>query len=48
MARTYIEPDVLVVYLVKDDVLTVSGDNDAPFISVGKSTLVDNGWSGYY
>ena len=48
MKKNYMEPSVSLICLAEDDVLTASGDNDAPFISVGKGTLVDNGWSGYY
>ena len=48
MKKNYIEPEALLLCLAADDVLTASGDNDAPFISVGKDTWIDDGWSGYY
>ena len=48
MKKTYLEPRLLLVLLESDDVLTASGDNDAPFISIGKDTWIDQGWSQYY
>ena len=48
MKKEYVEPQLSVILLECDDVLTASGDNDAPFISVGKGTWIDDGWSGYY
>ena len=48
MKKNYIEPEASLILLADDDILTASGDNDAPFISVGRDTWIDNGWSGYY
>ena len=49
MKKTYIEPTFLLIELDGTDVLTASGDNDAPFISIGGgSGLGDKGWSNYY
>ena len=48
MKRKYLEPQFEIIVLASDDVLTASGDNDAPFISVGKETWIDDGWSQYY
>lgn len=46
MKKNYSEPDILFVCLAKEDVLTMSGDNDAPFLGGGNDG--ENGWSGYY
>ena len=48
MGKNYIEPEFSLIYLADEDVLTISGDNDAPFISVGKDTWIDDSWGGYY
>ena len=49
MKKTYNEPELLLITLDDADVLTASGDNDAPFISIGGgSGLGDKGWSNYY
>ena len=48
MKKNYIEPNILLVRLAAKDVLTMSGDNDAPFIGGGKDPEIDNGWSGYH
>ena len=49
MKKTYNEPELLFITLDNTDVLTASGDNDAPFISIGGgSGLGDKGWSNYY
>ena len=49
MKKDYLEPKLTLVLLENEDVLTLSsGDNDAPFISVGGNTWIDDGWSGYY
>ena len=46
MKKQYSEPKCECVLLDGRDILTVSGDNDAPFIKGDK--LVDNGWSQFY
>ena len=49
MKKNYLEPQILCVLFEDEDVLTASsGDNDAPFISVGGGTWIDDGWSKYY
>lgn len=48
MKKVYFEPKLILVPLESEDILTASGDNDAPFVSVGKGTWIDDGWSGYY
>ena len=49
MKKNYTNPELLLVTLENTDVLTASGDNDAPFISIGGgSGLGDKGWSDYY
>ena len=49
MNKNYLEPQLEIILLSHDDVLTASsGDNDAPFISVGGGTWIDDGWSKYY
>ena len=46
MKKNYIEPEALLLCLAADDVLTASGDNDAPFQL--PDITEDDGWSGYY
>lgn len=46
MKKQYSEPKCEYVLLSCEDVLTASGDNDAPFIKSDK--LVDSGWSQFY
>ena len=49
MKKLYSQPTLVLISLECDDVLTMSsGDNDAPFVSVGKDTFIDKGWGGYY
>ena len=48
MKKAYFEPELTLIALDSEEVLTASGDNDAPFVSVGKDTWIDKGWSQYY
>ena len=49
MKKAYSVPELCLITLENTDVLTASGDNDAPFISIGGgSGLGDKGWSNYY
>ncbi|MBQ9773258.1 MAG: hypothetical protein IJW30_01185 [Clostridia bacterium] len=49
MKKTYQTPALLLIALQNEDVLTVSGDNDAPFVKKNNSDdLINNGWSGFY
>ena len=46
MKQSYEQPRVDLLLLGAYDVLTMSGDNDAPFIDAGGKD--DDGWSGYH
>ena len=46
MKMIYQSPELSYIALSTDDILTASGDNDAPFIK--NDNLIDDGWSKYY
>ncbi len=46
--KEYLEPQLFVLILEDEDVLTASGDNDAHFMSVGGNTWIDDDRSNYY
>ncbi len=49
MKKTYGEPWISIVQLPKDDILTMSGDNDAPFVGGNSNDAAENeGWGRYY
>ena len=46
MKQSYVQPHLELLLLGEHDVLTLSSDNDAPFLPPVDSP--DDGWSGYH
>ena len=48
MNRLYQSPNLEWIRLGREDVLTLSDDNDAPFFAPSGENSTNNGWSGYH